>query len=246
MIKPATLWGLFKSCKDSEWLGDICRALGRQDVELDYGQEQMVNTIMQDSGWMDERVEEQRERWRDRQRKMRDKRDMSHVTLCHGDKVSSRDVTLHPSVRPSIHPNNKLVHTEPIPIARTRTRVKESGRVGSESVRGVANIIKKKGKDWWSAPDDDIRYPVGEDGEVVMLWTILHKCFGSGGWRKAITQAGEDAVRELFLTFRSEMAQGEMPKNAAAAFTQRLQTDLGVDFSKSLAESAKIKAANGV
>ena len=116
MIKPESLWGLFKSCKDSKWLGDVCRALGRQDVELDYGQEQMVNTIMQDSGWMDERVEAQRERWRDRQRKMRDKRDMSHVTLCHGDKVSSRDVTLHPSIHPSnISPNGENI-----------TRVRES------------------------------------------------------------------------------------------------------------------------
>lgn len=74
MIKPALLWSLFKTCDDSKWLGDICRALGRQKLELDFGQKQMMASIMQDSEWHDERVEEEREKARVRIKAWRAKR----------------------------------------------------------------------------------------------------------------------------------------------------------------------------
>ena len=73
MIKPESLWALFKDCDNSAWLGDICRALGGQkDVNLDYGQRQMVRVIERDSGWMDRRVDDKREKDRERQRKWRE------------------------------------------------------------------------------------------------------------------------------------------------------------------------------
>lgn len=73
MIKPESLWALFKDCDNSAWLGDICRALGGQkDVKLDYGQRQMVRVIERDSGWMDRRVDDKREKDRERQRKWRE------------------------------------------------------------------------------------------------------------------------------------------------------------------------------
>ena len=73
MIKPESLWALFKDCDNSTWLGDICRALGGQkDVNLDYGQRQMVRVIERDSGWMDRRVDDKREKDRERQRKWRE------------------------------------------------------------------------------------------------------------------------------------------------------------------------------
>ena len=61
MIKPATLWALCKTCTDSKWIGDVCRALGGQAVELDFGQQQAFNAIQTDSGWMDERIEWEKE-----------------------------------------------------------------------------------------------------------------------------------------------------------------------------------------
>lgn len=78
----------------------------------------------------------------------------------------------------------------------------------------------------WEMPSDDIR-----SGEFSAV-TILRQAFGDGGWRTAVEQTGEDAVLKLFLTFRSEIRSGETPMNPAAAFTARLQKDLGVDFTK--------------
>ena len=68
MIKPESLWTLCKECPDSKWIGDILRKLGGQEVELDFGQQQMFKAISQDSEWMDERIEKNRER--ERQRKV--------------------------------------------------------------------------------------------------------------------------------------------------------------------------------
>lgn len=123
----------------------------------------------------------------------------------------------------------------------TRTEKGVQGEIGSgsetesetESVeisaRGIAERVAATGRlkaDPWRMPGDEIRH-----GSISAA-TILRLAFGGGGWRKAVAQAGEEAVRELFLTFRSEMRAGEMPKNPAAAFTERLRNDLGVDFAE--------------
>ena len=111
-----------------------------------------------------------------------------------------------------------------------RTQTSESG---SESVDISPGEIKKRvaatGRlkiDPWKMTGDDIRC-----GKLSAA-TILRLAFGDGGWRTAVEQAGEDAVLELFLTFRSGMRAGEKTMNPAAAFTARLQKDLGVDFTK--------------
>ena len=103
MIKPESLWGLFKTCENSKWLGDICRALGRQDVELDYGQQMMLKTIQQDSGWMDERIEVRLERDRERKRKYRLSRDVTR-NPCDTAESSNSAPSIQPSIQPSIHP----------------------------------------------------------------------------------------------------------------------------------------------
>ena len=65
MIKPASLWALFKSCEDSKWLGDLCRTLGGQKgIALDFGQRQVLQMVRQDNEWMDERIESERDRHR--------------------------------------------------------------------------------------------------------------------------------------------------------------------------------------
>ena len=72
MIKPESLWSLCKSCPDSKWIGDIMRALGGQEVTLDFGQKQMLTTIQSDSQWMDEHFEKKRERERQRMKAYRE------------------------------------------------------------------------------------------------------------------------------------------------------------------------------
>ena len=125
MIKPQTLWGLFKTCDDSKWLGDICRALGRQDIELDFGQNQIKSLIEQDSGWYDENIAENRKEEKERKAAYREKkrkeavqnkgvqtenvpdcpRDIAGqggVPDCPGDNCVSRDVP-HPYIHTDIH-----------------------------------------------------------------------------------------------------------------------------------------------
>lgn len=123
MIKPDTLANLFATCDNSSWVGDICRALGGQKVELDYGQRQVLAQIQLDSEAMDGRMAEQKARWAERQRRKRQKdkddvtqchgdismsRDVTVTNGCHGDSCDSHDVTNHPSIQPTIHPS---IHT---------------------------------------------------------------------------------------------------------------------------------------
>ena len=120
MIKPATLWGLMKSCDNDQWIGRICRALGGQDVDLDYGQQQMVNSIKMDSGWMDERIEAQRERWRERDRRRRDREKREIGENGENSRLTqSHDTSIHPSVHPSIQEE-----LDADAVARTRARGK--------------------------------------------------------------------------------------------------------------------------
>jgi hypothetical protein len=74
MIKPTYLWALCKTCKDSKWIGDICRFLGGQDVKLDFGQGQVAEMIKMDSEWMDERINWNREAARMRQARARERK----------------------------------------------------------------------------------------------------------------------------------------------------------------------------
>ena len=76
--------------------------------------------------------------------------------------------------------------------------------------------------------DDELRYTTES------MVAILNESLGSGAWWKAVQQAGEIPVKELFLIFRAECRAGEHPDNPAAAFTRRLQTDLKVDFARKL------------
>ena len=105
MIKPESLWCLLQDCTDSKWLGDICRALGGQEVELDFGQQQALKIIRRDSELMDERMEVQREKERERKRNLRLSRDVpgttrdntmsrgqTNVPQCPGDNTGHRNV----------------------------------------------------------------------------------------------------------------------------------------------------------
>ena len=128
MIKPTYLWALCKKCSDSRWIGDICRYLGGQEIELDFGQRQVAEMIQMDSEWMDERINWNREAARMRQAKAREKRnaereaqgkasrEVTDVTHDNRDNGASREVT--PSSRQSVHPSVhplKINNTPPPP-----------------------------------------------------------------------------------------------------------------------------------
>lgn len=228
MIKPATLWSQFKTCDDSEWLGTLCRALGGQDVKLDYGQRQMLAAIQMDSGWMDERIEEKREAWRARQQKKRDKRDLSQSHACHAEERDEcdacdngvicdlsqshacHDTSVHPSVRPSIHPNNR---TEPDNTrASTYVRVCEGARPATPSGSGSA-----RGIDVYGISDADL---FGCKYDTLSLYKAA---FGDGFWASALRTLGDGVMLDALSTFVHEVRAGEMPKNPAAIMTIRLK-----------------------
>lgn len=273
MVKPTALWAHFKTCPDSKWLGDICRRLGGQEVALDFGQQQVYNSIMMDSEWMDQRIQEKREKDAEKHRKWREKRDKSRrkqvvkqvlediAKLSPASPVTEGDagdiggstvVTSHPSIHPSIRPSIRpSVHpsgsedrtdadTDSEPDARACAGRAEAAGPESDSdsdsasesaaVRSMMMEAAKAGKaarpNPWRWEDDEIRYTQDWDTRSILSFAL-----GRGAWAKAVKQAGDEAVRELFVQFRGEVRAGETPDNPAAAFTRRLARDLGVDFS---------------
>ena len=75
MVKPQSLWALFKTCENSQWLGDVCRALGGQNVALDKGQLYMLQSLKLDNEWHNEAIEERQRRERERKAEYRRKRE---------------------------------------------------------------------------------------------------------------------------------------------------------------------------
>lgn len=126
-----------------------------------------------------------------------------------------------------------------------RTESVPPAKVGSGSARDILGKGKAT-RNWWTVPDDEIRCGCNESEPVRFIYTVLAEALGKGAWRKAVAQAGNAAVTELFLTFRAEIRAGEACNNYASAFTARLQRDLGVDFSLDYAASVKRGQENGV
>lgn len=71
--------------------------------------------------------------------------------------------------------------------------------------------------DFWGMTDGELLY-----GSTSVV-DILYDTFGKGGWREAVRQLGEKKVREELQTFRAEVNAGEVPRNYAAAFTDKLK-----------------------
>lgn len=150
------------------------------------------------------------------------------------DSETDTDTKTNPNTKPK--PNTNKTDTTTNPTLPPKPPMSESGSESADIRKRVEATGKLK-VDPWNMTTDDLLY-----GRLSAA-TILRLAFGKGGWRKAVAQAGEDAVKELFLTFRSEMRAGEIPDNPAAAFTDRLADDLGVDFSQGA--TAKPDRTNG-
>ena len=136
-----------KTCPDSKWIGDVCRALGGQAVELDFGQTQALNAIRLDSGWMDERIEWQREANRKRVAAFRERQKIAGPGRDAPDVMDQplRNDYVMPSVPPSVPPSNT-----PNGVRDTRTRarmdVPDEGTVLSAcTIAGVPEWYAR----WW-------------------------------------------------------------------------------------------------
>lgn len=209
MIKPSSYWAMHKTC-DPYTLGRVGATLGGQVVDppLNAAENALVAVVRQDSEWYDERIAEIRHAERERKRAWREKKDASSPP----DGKTGKNV------------DGYIPKSEPEQVAGESTNpVRPSSDEVGEMVRGAASRGRRP--DVWSWGEDELRYQTGYG-----LRTILACALGRGSWSKAIKQVGEDAVRELFIQFRAEVGAGEVPKNAAAAFTARLKQDLGVDF----------------
>lgn len=228
MIKPASLWGLFKTCESSEWLGTVCRALGGQEVTLDFGQQQAVRMISLDSGWLDEAVEAKREKWRERQKAHRAK-DGAAQDAEGGASVTSHNVTpvthegvtaqchdlpsVLPSVRPSVHPSSQ---TNTI-----RSDIEPKGAVDFGS--GLKVEIEKFKK---AVQSDQTGGGVFFDpayDPVVMACALTKERDTARVWRKAMDRVGDGRMREELFAFYRELLAGEEPDNRGAALNARLK-----------------------
>ena len=149
MIKPATLWALCKTCPDSKWIGDVCRALGGQSVDLDFGQTQAFNAIKLDSGWMDERIEWQREANRKRVAAFRERQKAAEPRTEQHDEAAEplRNDYVMPSVPPSVPPSNTPTGVrDSRACARVRLDVPEERTVLSAcTIAGVPEWYAR----WW-------------------------------------------------------------------------------------------------
>jgi len=151
VIKPASYWALHKTC-DAYTLGRVGATLGGQTVEppLTVAEAALVSVIRQDSEWMDERMEAQREKWAKAKRERRAKDGAEHnsdVLKCPKDKrgqgkcpqmseghartrEESSDVSqcptmsssLPPSVPPSVPPTLDNTNVLSASTSDTRTR----------------------------------------------------------------------------------------------------------------------------
>ncbi len=84
-IKPDAIWRLFEKCGDSKWLGDICRKIGGQDVELDFGQKQVFEILIAECAIFHNFLAAKREKDRKRQEEWRKKHLSRSVTVTNGD-----------------------------------------------------------------------------------------------------------------------------------------------------------------
>lgn len=274
MIKPDSLWALFKQATPDDILtiGKICYALGgHSDVDLDSTQRLLMRSIQSDCEKFNNNIIEKREKERDRKHKQRH----SDNNSCRSDSKTSgnvsdmsRGVPRSPAVSRGVprcpapsrgvprclvsinqttnHPTTRPTNLKNRSDADTRVREESPyGRGGSASASESEQIAKAvselptKGRrtDIWRWSNDDIR---GRREDCPVDTAAMLSCaFGKGSWRKVVAQAGDDPVRELFITFRNEISLGEHVDNPAAAFSERCEHDLGVDFTLTMDESIK-------
>lgn len=224
MIKPETLWNFLKTCTDTGTVGRVCRALGRQQVELNPGEQLVVEMIQNDSKWMDERISAVKER--DRERK-RIKRMKAIAESCPPESAESPDsrTSVHPSVHPSVKINNNRSVNVPLPPAPengTERNVNGTGNLIMLIPGGRAKAITEARK-FAKAIEADNGAIFDPDYDPVTICAAITGDFKSlKRWRQLATAKGEAAVRDVAFAFFREITSGEDVDNRGAALNSRL------------------------
>lgn len=81
MIKPTSLWNFIHECEaeDAEYIGRICLALAGKNVEFTRAEKIQFMSIAKDNKDMDDRIHEQRERWRIQKQEQRGQKKSASV-----------------------------------------------------------------------------------------------------------------------------------------------------------------------
>lgn len=198
MVKPQLLWALFKSCEDSQWLGDVCRALGGQNVALDKGQLFMLQSLKLDNEWHNEAIDARQRTQRERQARYRERqaKDTQGDTPAPAPKTPATSAT---AKKPA-----------PAPVAIPR-------RTG-ETVNADLSKVDISEDNFFS----------GNSDAVLMARKITCDMGKAAGvywrnWIKADAANGESQFLEILFAFKREIEAGEDVENRGAAFTQRLK-----------------------
>lgn len=216
MIYPEAYYAAHKEASSPEELGRIGFAMIGRDDELNpplTGAERfLVQTIMRCNKWHNEKREEVKKNWRDRQRKHRDKTSDECVT-------NVTDVT---DVTQQVRDNGCHAHLSNYLSTNLSTNL--TNKIRSEADTDNARKIAKSA----SGTDRVEINPYGMSGEDFfgMKYTALQLCqaaLGRGFWAKAIRQIGEAEVLQELWTFISEVKAGENVDNPGAVMTKRLQ-----------------------
>ena len=237
MIKPASYWALHKHA-DAYTIGRVGVALAGREAELDPPlsptELALVAVVRQDSDWMDERVDDRRER--DRKRKAAYRAAMSHgvppcPTVSHGtsgtdecptESAMSRGTdacptpSIHPSVRPSVRPDSYESNNHSIPIAPSANG---NGMDSVELTKDVNAFVAEVQND--PARGGNAFFDPRWD-PVVIACAIAGDQKSVRRWRQAVNRLGEDAAREEMFKFYRELRAGESVENRGAALNARL------------------------
>ncbi len=241
MIKPASLYAFGKSCKPTDAdiviAGKVLLAVcGVEGVGLTVAEEKIVEMIVEDSKWMDERVEVRRKKDGERLKKWREtKRDETNgnevkrgETRFNGVKRVSGDGNAlkrgetecnNPSIHPSIHPS----YTD---INRSVTVKGVQGENGTET--GTVEIsdlkdLERRAVKCSAVLSSDISAVFDPTWDVPTLCRVITGDRRSARrWAQLVKAKGEDAVRGEIYAFLGELKAGEEPNNRGAALNARL------------------------
>ncbi len=233
MIYPVTLYNFGKVCKSSLAAGNVLRALCKQAVKLTPEEETIFAMIQNDSGWMDERVEQQRERWKERQRKSRMSRNVT-VTKC--DTRDTHNVTMPSSLPPS--KNNTIQDsTKHLRHNTTRSVAVRAHARGDADGNGDVNggFLVGGGRSQLMvdarAFADDVHGDAENGGNAffdprhdpaVMIVAMTGDAKSIRRWRQLAAEIPDADLRQELYTFYRETRAGEEPRNRAAALNARL------------------------
>ena len=159
MIKPVSLWNFLHECDlaDAEYIGRVCLALTGKEVEFSRAERIQYAMIAKDNADMDERISVKKAADRERKRAWREKEsekergrtrtdaDIVGQTVKDAEGADSASSSIHPSVRPSVHPEDNNVSVS-VPRARKSNLPTESQVV---SVAKSAMMVPEHYARWW-------------------------------------------------------------------------------------------------